>query len=87
MYVPKLYIICIRMYTIHIMNLKINIWTLNFLFEYENCYSIFSNIIWVSNFWFEYDIFNLNLKIFIWSKNWYLNPKVIFSDPKISIWI
>jgi hypothetical protein len=26
------------MYIVHIMNLKINIWTLNFLFNFENCY-------------------------------------------------
>jgi hypothetical protein len=38
LYVLKLYIICIRMYTIHIMNFKINIWPLNFLFKSENCY-------------------------------------------------
>jgi hypothetical protein len=38
MYVQKLYIICIRMYTIHMMNLNINIRTLNFLYKYENYY-------------------------------------------------
>jgi len=87
MYVPKLYIyiICIRVYIIHIMNLKINIWILNFLFKFENCYFNclkhylnFKFFIWI---WF----FTLNSKKIIWSKNWYLNFELIFLNPKISI--
>ncbi len=48
------YIMCICMYIVHIMNLKINIWTLNFLFKseicYFNCLQIYLNfkkIIWI----------------------------------------
>jgi hypothetical protein len=43
------------MYIVHIMNLKINIWTLNFLFKYENLY--FKS----ENFAFKQS-FDLNLK-------------------------
>jgi hypothetical protein len=53
-------IICIRMYIVHIMNLKINIWTLNFLFKFENYYF---------NRWKHY----LNFKFFIWI--WYFQFK------------
>jgi hypothetical protein len=67
------------MYIVHIMNLKINIWTLNFLFKskkwyfnYENCYfKFFKKYIRIWNFWFEYDIFNLNSKRLIWFKTWF----------------
>jgi len=33
-----IYIICICMYNVHIMNFKINIWIFNFLFKSEKCY-------------------------------------------------
>jgi hypothetical protein len=55
------------MYTIYIMNLKINIWTLNFLFKSENWY-----------FNFENHYFNL-LKNILWFEIWYLNLKIIIS--------
>jgi len=35
--------ICMHMYIVHIMNLKINIWTLNFLFKSENWYFNYEN--------------------------------------------
>jgi hypothetical protein len=69
------------MYIVHIMNLKINIRILNFLFKSENCY--FNCFIWISNFWFEYDISNFNSKRFIWFKKWYLNSKLIFQIQKL----
>jgi hypothetical protein len=49
----KIIYICIHMYIVHIMNLKINIWTLNFLFKSENCY-------------FKISKHYLNFKILIW---------------------
>jgi len=73
------------MYTIHIMNLKINIWPLNFLFKSENCYFNCLKHYLNFRFWIEHDIFNLNLKRLIWSKIWYLNYTLIFFNPKISI--
>jgi len=61
-----IYIICIHMYIIHIMNLNINIWTLNsfiqiwkLIFHYENCYFNFKNTI------LEFETWYLNLKIII----------------------
>ncbi len=50
------------MYTIHIMNLKINISPLNFLFKFENCYFNCLKHYLILDFGFEHDIFNLNLK-------------------------
>ncbi len=56
-----IYIICIRMYIVHIMNLKIKILTLNFLFKSENCYfnclkhySNFKFLIWIWYFQFKF---------------------------------
>jgi len=54
-----IYIICICMYIVHIMNLKINIWTLNFLFKSENfnClkhYLNFKFLIWIWYFQFKF---------------------------------
>jgi hypothetical protein len=69
-----IYIICIRMYIVHIMNLKINIWTLNFLFKSKNCY-------------FNCLKHYLNLKFLIWI--WYFQLKIqkgLF-DLKSDIWI
>jgi hypothetical protein len=69
-----IYIICIRMYIVHIMNLKINIWTLNFLFKSKNCYFIILK---------HY----LNFKFLIWI--WYFQLKIqkgLF-DLKSDIWI
>jgi len=55
-----IYIICICMYIVHIINLKINIWTLNFLFKsgifYFNClkhYLNFKFLIWIWYFQFK----------------------------------
>jgi hypothetical protein len=47
------------MYTIHMMNLNINIRTLNFLYKYENYYFNFLKTILGFQIWY------LNMKIFI----------------------
>jgi hypothetical protein len=58
----KIIYICIHMYIIHIMNLKINIWTLKFLFKsenyYLNClkhYLNFKFLIWIWYFQFKFE--------------------------------
>jgi len=97
MYVLQLYIyiICIRVYVVHIMNLKINIWTLIFLFKFEIIYINLKLDIWIWKNLFqlfkkllEFQKKKLNMiysKRLIWSKNWYLNSKLIFSNPKINM--
>jgi len=57
----KIIYICIRIYIVHIMNLKTNIWTLNFLFKSENCYLNclkhylhFKFLIWIWYFQFKF---------------------------------
>jgi hypothetical protein len=63
------------MYIIYIMNLKINIWTLNFLFKYENWY-------------FNYEIYYFNfLKKILGFEIWYLNMKIVISIVYKFIWI
>jgi hypothetical protein len=80
-----IYKICIHMYIAHIMNIKIHIWTLNFLFKFEICY--FNGLKHYLNFkfliWIWY--FQFKLKRLNWSKIWFLNSKLIFLNPKISI--
>jgi hypothetical protein len=80
MYVLKLYI-CIRMYIVHIMNIKINIWTLNFLFKTNNWY-----------FNFEIYYFNFFLNVRIWNlifdyENPYINCLKHYLNFKFWIWI
>jgi hypothetical protein len=62
-------------YTFHIMNLKINIWTLNFFFQIWKLFSkLFKTLFEFQTFGFEYAIFNLNSKRLISSKDiWILN--------------
>jgi hypothetical protein len=83
--VCTIYIICIHMYIIHIMNLKINIWTMHFLFKseicYFNCLKHYLNLKFLIWIWY----FQFKFKRAIWSKNWYFNSILIFSNPKISI--
>jgi hypothetical protein len=90
MYVLKfIYIICIRLYIVHRMNLKINIWTLNFLFKSDNWYInceinilFFKKYIRIWNLIFESEnlYFNclkhsLNFKFLIWIWFFNLNSK------------
>jgi hypothetical protein len=56
-----------NMYTIYTMNLKINIWTLNFLFKSENWYFNYEN------YYFNFKIYILGFEI------WYLNMKIVIS--------
>jgi hypothetical protein len=53
------------MYTIHLMNLKINIWTLNFLFKSKNWY-------------FNYENYYFNFFLKKGFETWYLNLKLLF---------
>jgi len=76
-----IYIICIPMYIVHIMNLKINIWTLNFLFKSETNISILKTTILI-----------LNIYIRIWNfifefENCYFNCLKQYLNFKILIWI
>jgi hypothetical protein len=73
------------MYIIHLMNLKINIWPLNFLFKSEICYFNCLKHYLNFRFWIWTWYFQFKFKRFIWSKIWYLNSTLIFSNPKIII--
>jgi hypothetical protein len=71
------------MYIVHIMNLKINIWIPNFLFEYDILnlnpkfsISIQKTLIDYKNGHFNFEYFNMNMKIHISTlKILYLNLK------------
>jgi len=69
-----IYIICIRMYIVHIMNLKINIWISNFWFEYDIFNLNSKRLIWFKN-WY------LNFKLI------FLNPKINISIQTIINWL
>jgi hypothetical protein len=53
------------MYTIYIMNPKINIWTLNFFFKSEIWYFNFENYYFILFLKLGFEIWYLNLKIVI----------------------
>jgi hypothetical protein len=59
-----IYIICIHMFIGHIMNLKINIWTLSLLFKSKNWY--FNSENYYFNYIYIYIYENLKLDIWIW---------------------
>jgi hypothetical protein len=51
------------MYIVHLMNLKINIWTLNFLFKSENWYFNYENCYFkILKYILEFETWYLNLK-------------------------
>jgi len=81
----NIYIICICMHIVHIMNLKINIWILKFLFKSENCYFNCLKHYLNLNFFIWIRYFNLNSKRLIWFTYWYLSSKLIFLNPRINI--
>jgi hypothetical protein len=62
------------MYVVHTMNLKINIWTSNFRFEYDIFNLNSKRLIWFLN-WY------LNSKLI------FLNPKISISIQKIINWL
>ncbi len=80
-----IYIICMHMYIVHIMNPKINIWILKFFIQIWNLlFQMFKTL-------FEFENFDLNMIFSFQFKKTYLiyelilNSKLIFSNPKISI--
>jgi hypothetical protein len=65
MYALKLYT-CICTNIVHIMNLKINIWALNFLFKFDNWY-------------FNYEIYYFNFLKILKFETWYLTLKIVIA--------
>ncbi len=66
----KIIYICIRMYIVHIMNLKINIWIHKILIESSNGQFILKIIIWIWKLTFQFWNLLFNFKKLIWFKNW-----------------
>jgi hypothetical protein len=61
------------MYIVVIMSLKINIWTLKFLFKYENWYFNYETIILILKSILKFETWYLNLNFFIsifWKNIW-----------------
>jgi hypothetical protein len=64
---------CIHMNIVHIMNLKINIWTLNFLFKSKTSYwNVKKNYFNYIKTLFEFQVFDSNMIFSIYIKKTYL---------------